>query len=67
MSTKCPSTAAATAMAGDVYRVSLARSDLKVTLDGVQIKSALALGSWLAFMNSGQGGTVIGESCCRKR
>jgi len=50
-----------TAMAGDVYRVSLARSDLKVTLDGVQIKSALALGSWLAFTNSGHGGTVMGD------
>ena len=32
-----------------VYRVGLPRSDLKVTLDGVAIKPALALGSWLAF------------------
>jgi len=50
-----------TATAGDVYRVGLARSDLKVTLDGVQIKPALALGSWVAFANSGQGGTVMGD------
>ncbi len=36
-------------MPGGVYRVSLPRTDLKVTLDGVDIKPALALGSWLAF------------------
>ncbi|MDR9764128.1 DUF1259 domain-containing protein [Rhizobium redzepovicii] len=35
--------------AGGVYRVGLSRSDLKVNLDGVQLKPALALGSWLAF------------------
>ena len=34
---------------GGVYRVGLPRSDLKVRLDGVEIKPALALGSWLAF------------------
>ncbi|MBY5412381.1 DUF1259 domain-containing protein [Rhizobium leguminosarum] len=38
-----------TEAAGGVYRVGLPRSDLKVTLDGVQLKPALALGSWLAF------------------
>jgi hypothetical protein len=32
-----------------VYRISLPRTDLKVKLDGVEIKPALALGSWLAF------------------
>jgi Domain of Unknown Function (DUF1259) len=52
---------AGTAMPGDVYRVGLARSDLKVTLDGVQIKPALALGSWLAFANDTHGGTVMGD------
>jgi biotin operon repressor len=42
---------------GDVYRVGLPRSDLKVTLDGVAIKPALALGSWVAFRDmGGQGG-----------
>jgi len=50
-----------TAMAGDVYRVSLARSDLKVTLDGVQIKPALALSSWIAFTNGDYGGTAMGD------
>ncbi|WP_298670750.1 DUF1259 domain-containing protein [uncultured Sphingomonas sp.] len=34
---------------GGVYRIGLPRSDLKVTLDGVTLKPALALGSWLAF------------------
>ena len=34
---------------GGVHRFSLPRSDLKVTLDGIAIKPALALGSWLAF------------------
>src|SRR5918999_926850 len=32
-----------------LYRISLPRTDLKVKLDGVEIKPALALGSWLAF------------------
>jgi len=32
-----------------VVRFSFPRSDLRVTVDGVQIRPALALGSWLAF------------------
>jgi hypothetical protein len=40
---------AGTELPGGLYRVSLPRSDLKVRLDGVEIKPALALGSWLAF------------------
>jgi hypothetical protein len=36
-------------MPGGVYRVAMPRTDLHVTLDGVEIKPALALGSWLAF------------------
>lgn len=50
-----------TAMPGGVYRVGLARSDLKVSLDGVDIKPALALGSWLAFTRSSHGGAVMGD------
>src|SRR5919112_3131380 len=38
---------------GGVHRFSLPRSDLKVTLDGVAIRPALALGSWLAFHPAG--------------
>ena len=40
---------------GDVYKVSFPRSDLAVTLDGVAIKPALALGSWAAFKEIGGG------------
>ena len=40
---------AGTLLPGDVYKVSFPRSDLTVTLDGVTIKPALALGSWMAF------------------
>jgi Domain of Unknown Function (DUF1259) len=49
------------AMPGGVYRVGLARTDLKVTLDGVEIKPALALGSWLAFTKMGNKGMVMGD------
>jgi hypothetical protein len=48
-------------MPGDVYRVGLSRSDLQVTLDGVAIKPALALGSWLAFAPSGDKTMVMGD------
>src|SRR3982074_1034833 len=34
---------------GEVHRYGLPRSDLNVTLDGVTIKPALALGGWVAF------------------
>jgi hypothetical protein len=34
---------------GGVYKVSFPRSDLAVTADGVAVKPALALGSWVAF------------------
>ena len=33
----------------DVHRYGFARTDLSVTLDGVTIKPALALGGWVAF------------------
>ena len=48
-------------MPGGVYRVGLPRSDLKVTLDGVAIKPALALGSWLAFKPMGNEAMVMGD------
>jgi biotin operon repressor len=50
-----------TAQAEGVYRVGLPRTDLKVTLDGVDIKPALALGSWLAFAKVGNEGVVMGD------
>jgi hypothetical protein len=46
---------------GGVHRFSLPRSDLKVTLDGVAIKPALALGSWLAFKEMDGEGMVMGD------
>ena len=36
-------------VSGEVHRYGLPRSDLHVTLDGVAIKPALALGGWIAF------------------
>ena len=46
---------------GDVYKVSLPRTDLKVTAGGVELKPALALGSWLAFKKSGDMTVVMGD------
>src|SRR5215471_9833000 len=46
---------------GDVYKVSLPRSDLKVTIGGVELKPALALGSWLAFKKAGDMTIVMGD------
>ena len=46
------------AITGDVHRYGFPRSDLNVTLDGVSIKPALALGGWIAF-KAGHGGTMM--------
>jgi hypothetical protein len=46
---------------GGVYRVGLPRTDLKVRLDGVDIKPGLALGSWLAFAPMGNEAMVMGD------
>lgn len=46
---------------GGVHKYGLPRSDLKVTVDGVTIKPALALGSWIAFQPSGEGAMVMGD------
>lgn len=50
-----------TVQPGEVYRVGLPRSDLKVTLDGVAIKPSLALGSWVAFHDMGGQTMVMGD------
>src|SRR5512132_3766666 len=52
---------AGTEMQGGVYRIGLPRTDLQVTLDGVELKPALALGSWLAFAPMGDGTMVMGD------
>jgi biotin operon repressor len=49
------------AMPGEVYRVGIPRGDLKVSLDGVELKPAFALGSWLAFTRHGNQGIVMGD------
>jgi hypothetical protein len=46
---------------GDVYKVSLPRSDLKVTVSGLELKPALALGSWVAFKKAGDMTMVMGD------
>lgn len=43
------------------HRFNFPRRDLTVTLDGVQIKPGLALGSWLAFKPMGDGVMVMGD------
>jgi hypothetical protein len=52
---------AGTIQPGDVYKVSLPRSDLKVTVAGLKLKPALALGSWVAFKNSAGMTKVMGD------
>jgi len=44
-----------------VMRFSFPRSDLHVTVDGVQIRPALALGSWLAFRRVPGGAMAMGD------
>ena len=46
-------------MKGDVYRIDLPRSDLKVTSQGVEIKPALSLGSYTAFKDMGNGNAMV--------
>ena len=46
---------------GGVYRVGLPRTDLKVTLDGVELKPGFALGGWLAFEKMGDQGMAMGD------
>jgi Domain of Unknown Function (DUF1259) len=48
-------------MPGGVYRVSLPRTDLKVTVDKVEVKPAFALGSWLAFKKMGNEVMAMGD------
>lgn len=46
---------------GDVFKFSMPRSDLKVTVGGTPIKAGLALGSWLAFKKIGGEAMVMGD------
>jgi len=49
------------AVSDDVRRYGFPRSDLSVTLDGVTIKPALALGGWIAFKPAQGGAMVMGD------
>ena len=51
----------AAVVSGDVHRYGFPRTDLTVTLDGVTIKPALALGSWTAFKPMHGGVMVMGD------
>src|SRR6266481_3019934 len=47
--------------ADGAYKLSFPRSDLKVTVDGVELKPALALGGWVAFSKPGSDSMVMGD------
>jgi len=48
-------------MLGRVYRIGLPRTDLKFVLDGMELKTALVLGSWLAFQSQRDQAQVTGD------
>src|SRR5262245_211738 len=49
------------AVSGDVHRYGFPRTDLSVTLDGLTIKPALALGGWVAFKPAHGGAMIMGD------
>ena len=51
----------AASVSGEVHRYGFPRSDLQVTVDGVAIKPALALGGWAAFQPAHDGAMVMGD------
>lgn len=46
---------------GAVYKVSLPRTDLTITVAGLELKPAFALGSWVAFKKTGAMSMVMGD------
>ena len=46
---------------GDVYRVGLPRTDLKVKVHGVDVKAGFALGSYAAFRKTSEDAMVMGD------
>src|SRR5262245_9099117 len=52
---------AGTLMPGGVYRVGFPRSDLTVTVQGVRVEPAFALGSYAAFKAMGDEAMVMGD------
>jgi hypothetical protein len=51
----------AAAVAGDVHRYGFPRTDLNVTVDGVTIKPAFALGGWIALKPAHGGVMAMGD------
>src|SRR5712691_8051766 len=51
----------AAVVSGDVHRYGFPRTDLAVTLDGVTIKPALALGGWIALKPAHGGVMAMGD------
>src|SRR5919106_2965325 len=49
------------AVSGDVHRYGFPRTDLTVTLDGVTLKPALALGGWIALKPAHGGAMAMGD------
>jgi hypothetical protein len=49
------------AVSGAVHRYGLPRADLKVSLDGVQLKPGFALGGWVAFEPMGDATMMMGD------
>ena len=43
---------------GDVHKFSFPRSDLQVTVSGIRVRPALALGTWVAFKKAADGKSV---------
>jgi hypothetical protein len=48
-------------VSGDVHRYGLLRSDLNVSVDGIALKPAFALGGWLAFEPMGDSAMMMGD------
>lgn len=46
---------------GAVFKIGLPRTDLGVTVQGVDINPVLALGSWIAFKKMGKDAVVMGD------
>src|SRR6266851_3968927 len=49
------------AVSGEIHRYGFPRTDLNVTLDGVTIKPAFALGGWIAFKPAHGGAMAMGD------
>jgi Domain of Unknown Function (DUF1259). len=50
---------------GDIHRFNMPRTDLSVTVDGVKLKPAFALGSWVSFKSVSDGVIAMGDLVLR--